>query len=72
MATNTEYITSDGDRLDTIAAKAYGDPFNWSPIIDNNPALPIQPTYEAGIRIVVPVEETQDVAAADLVPPWKR
>jgi phage tail protein X len=70
--TLTEYITNDGDRLDLIANKAYGDPFNWAPILDNNPALPVQAIYEAGIRIIVPVEIDQTVTETDFLPPWKR
>lgn len=71
--TLTEYITVDGDRLDLIAAKAYGNPFDWSPILDNNKALPIQTSYQAGIRLVIPVQETAaEVTQQELLPPWKR
>lgn len=69
----TEYITLDGDRLDLIAHKAYGNPFDWSPILDNNKALPIQASYPAGIRLVIPVQETTtEVTDQELLPPWKR
>jgi phage tail protein X len=68
----TEYITIQGDRLDTIAFKAYGDPFKWAPIVDSNPSLPIQAEYPAGIRIVLPVVEDVDLIELDLLPPWKK
>lgn len=73
MATYTEYITRDGDRLDLICFSAYGDPFNWLPVIDANPALPLQDVYPAGIRLVIPiVEETPSQVGTALLPPWKR
>ena len=71
--TLTEYITVDRDRLDLIASKAYGNPFDWSPILDNNKALPIQAEYDAGIRLVIPVQETaSQITQQELLPPWKR
>ncbi len=68
---NTNYITVDGDRLDTIAAKAYGDPYNWRPILDANPGLAIQSTYPAGINIIIPIITTSATNTA-LLPPWKK
>ncbi|MGI9158244.1 MAG: tail protein X [Saprospiraceae bacterium] len=70
----TEYITTDGDRLDTIAYKAYGDPFAWGEVLHANPGLPIQTTYPAGVRIVVPIIEPESTteSSAALLPPWKR
>jgi phage tail protein X len=68
---NTNYITVEGDRLDTIAAKAYGDPFNWQPILEANPGLPVQALYPAGINIVIPIVQ---VPASNInsLPPWKK
>lgn len=69
----TEYLTVQNDRLDTIANKAYGNPFNWSPILTANPSLPIMPEYPAGIRIVIPVQVRGTGQVNDaLLPPWKR
>lgn len=69
----TEYITQEGDRLDTIAYKAYGDVFAWSLLLSANPSLPIQDTYPAGVRIVVPIiEEPATIPATNQLPPWKR
>jgi len=69
----TEYITNEGDRLDTIAHKAYGDVYAWDDLLKANPSLPIQDTYPAGIRLMIQIKEQ---AAADqsvnLLPPWKR
>lgn len=73
MTTYTEYITRDGDRLDLICFAAYGNPFDWAPVINANPALPIQDVYPAGIRLVVPIVETPATTTQTaLLPPWKR
>lgn len=69
--TLTEYITQDGDRLDTIAYKAYGDASRVKDITDENPWLPIVSEYEAGIRIVIVVDQEQQVSIQDTnAPPW--
>jgi phage tail protein X len=70
----TEYITNEGDRLDMIAYKAYGDPFAWADVLQANSALPIQAEYPAGIRVMVPILEQAAATqpAANLLPPWKR
>jgi phage tail protein X len=71
--TYTEYITKDGDRLDLICFRAYGDPFGWRSIIDANPALPIQDVFPAGIRLVIPIiEQPSTQTPTALLPPWKR
>lgn len=75
MAAFTEYITNEGDRLDMITYKAYGDVYAWGEILKANPSLPVQDTYPAGIRLMIPIrEETVAATAIDtnLLPPWKR
>lgn len=69
--TDTEYMTSEGDRLDLIAYKAYGDPFAWQSILDANPSLPIVAVYPAGIKIIIPVVENTTVTEQDKLAPWK-
>jgi phage tail protein X len=68
----TEYITKDGDRIDSIASFAYGNPFKWAPILDQNPSLPILGLYPAGIKILIPVVEDVDIVEADKLPIWKQ
>ena len=70
--TFTEYITRDGDRLDLIAFAAYGVATDWKPIIDANPALPLQDVYQAGIRLVIPIQETTAQTETALLPLWKK
>jgi phage tail protein X len=74
MAAFTEYITNEGDRLDSIAYKAYGDVFAWSEIIAANPTLPLQDVYPAGMRVIIPIREETTTAVLDTqkLPPWKR
>lgn len=69
----TEYITNEGDRWDTIATKAYGDPFQIGRIIEANVNLPLDSVFEAGIRVAVPIVDviTESIDPNDL-PPWKR
>lgn len=64
------HITTAGERWDLLAWQYYGDPTDYSPIIMANPNVPIEPVFDAGISIAVPILQTSAVVAADL-PPWK-
>jgi len=68
-----EYIVKDGDRWDTIANKAYGDPLRFNQIIEANVATVISPLLVAGTRLIIPIEDEADIEidSSDL-PPWKR
>lgn len=69
--TFTKYTTIQGDRWDTIAHKAYGDPLKISPIVEVNPHVPKTPILPAGVVLYVPIQEREDVSPNNL-PPWKR
>lgn len=69
---NAEYITTQGDRWDTIAFKAYGDATNFSGIIDANPNLPETDVFEGGIKLIVPILVEPINSNLDQLPPWKR
>jgi phage tail protein X len=64
------HITTAGERWDLLAWQYYGDPTDYSPIIMANPNVPIEPVFDAGISIAVPILQQSAVATADL-PPWK-
>ncbi len=64
------HITTAGERWDLLAWQYYGDPTDYSPIIMANPNVPIEPVFDAGISIAVPILQTSAVVTADL-PPWK-
>lgn len=68
----TTYTTKEGDRWDTIAYAAYGDPTKMEPIINANPTVPITAKLPAGITLRVPIVEQQTGVDANLLPPWKR
>jgi len=69
---NTEYVTIQGDRWDSIAFKAYGDSSMFSKIQDVNPNIPLVDNFEGGIKILIPIIEILDTTNIDLLPPWKR
>lgn len=68
---NTIYKTSQGDRWDTVAYKAYGDPFMVTPIIQANPNVSISDVLPAGITLIVPIRQRPTIDKS-LLPPWKR
>ncbi len=68
----TTYTTKEGDRLDTIAQRLYGDSGRWAELIAQNPGLPIEPNYPAGLLIKAPIlTEEQSREITDQLPPWK-
>ena len=66
-----EHITLAGDRWDLIAWNYYGDPALYSALIISNPAVAVEPVFEAGVRLVIPILPKNAVTSTDL-PPWKR
>lgn len=73
MADVVEYLVKDGDRWDSIAFKAYGDPTLISGIIEANKATVISAVLVAGTKIVIPIlEQGEVVIDSELLPPWKR
>jgi phage tail protein X len=64
------HVTVAGERWDLLSWQYYGDPTLYSPIIMANPGVPIEPVFEAGIAIVIPIVQQSAAPAADL-PPWK-
>lgn len=71
MSNFTEYITIDGDRWDTVAYKAYGDPMRYPEIAAANRTVALDAVLKPGTRLNVPVLETVEVDT-NLLPPWKR
>lgn len=73
MTPGTQYIlhiTKAGERWDLLAWRYYGDPTDYSPIIMANPDVAIEPVFDAGIAIAVPIVEKSTVVSVDL-PPWR-
>jgi len=65
------HVSKSGERWDLLAWKYYGDPTQYRPVIRANPGVPIEPVFEAGLTIVVPIVEQSSVGEDDL-PPWRR
>lgn len=67
------HVTVAGERFDTLAWKYYGDATVFGPIIQTNPQIAIEPVFEAGLNIGVPILVVNQAAQnqADR-PPWKR
>ncbi|MHB8382569.1 MAG: tail protein X [Candidatus Binataceae bacterium] len=71
--TPTQYIahvTRAGERWDLLAWNYYGDATRFNPIIMANPLVAIEPVFEAGILIQVPILSANNLPSTDL-PPWK-
>jgi phage tail protein X len=71
---STQYIlhvTAAGERWDLLAWQYYGDATLYSPIIMANPSVPIEPVFEAGRQVAVPILFVQQSQTANL-PPWSQ
>lgn len=67
------HITLAGERWDLLAWQYYGDPSLFAPIIQTNPQIPIEPVFEAGLMIGIPILMVNQAAGqATNLPPWKR
>ena len=64
------HVTMAGERWDLLAWRYYGDPTDYSPITMANPNVAIEPVFDAGISIAVPLRQKSVVVTANL-PPWK-
>jgi len=64
------HVTTAGERWDLLAWRYYADPTDYSPIIMANPNVPIEPVFDAGISIEVPLQQKVAVVTTNL-PPWK-
>jgi len=71
MAEFTSYTTVGGERWDTIAQKAYGNPLLFPEICAANPDIPLDAVMEQGIELLIPVLPEADTDT-NLLPPWKQ
>lgn len=65
------HITYAGERWDLLAWNYYGDPTNYSIIIMANPRVPIEPVFEAGLTIAIPIIQQHNILTSNDLPPWK-
>lgn len=66
------YTTVQGDRIDTLAAKFYGDNTGISVISDANPDVPLDAVYPLGTVLVIPIIDDMEIVNTNELPPWKR
>jgi phage tail protein X len=64
------HITTAGERWDLLAYRYYGDATLYAPILRANPRVVIEPVFESGIEIQVPILPASAIVTADL-PPWR-
>lgn len=66
-----QYITIEGQGWDSVAQACYGDPMRMLDIAAANKDVPLYDLLPGGIRLQVPVIETEQADTSNL-PPWKR
>jgi phage tail protein X len=62
---------SDGERIDALAHRYYGDPAAMAPILRANPHLFGKYKAFAGAPLVIPIIEEPDAPRAAGLPPWR-
>jgi phage tail protein X len=68
-----EYTTRQGQRWDSIAYEAYGNPGLMNKIIEANVDLPITDRLAGGLILRIPIiEEVEVKTDKELLPPWKQ
>lgn len=68
---NTTIITTQGDRWELIAYRAYGDITRMGDIIRANPRLPLYTVFPPGITVNIPVISKPAIDKSKL-PVWRR
>ena len=58
-----------GERWDQLAWNYYGDATLYSGIVLANPDVPIEPQFEAGLLIKIPIIQQKQSTA--ILPPWR-
>jgi phage tail protein X len=71
MADFQRYNTTQGDRWDLIAWRAYGDYTKQKELIEANPGIPIVASFGDAIPLILPIIPEADTQSA-LLPPWFR
>jgi phage tail protein X len=66
------YTTKDGERIDTLADRFYGNNEGIAIIADANPAVPMHAVYPAGTVLVIPIVDDTEIITTNDLPPWKR
>ena len=66
------YNTVEGDRIDLLAGRFYGNMQGISILSDANPSVPLDAIFPIGTVLIVPIiDENQSINPENL-PPWKQ
>ena len=65
------YTTTDGDRIDSLAFRFYGNNQGIQIIADANPDVPMTAVYPLGTVLIIPIIDDSQINTNDL-PPWKK
>ena len=70
--TFTDYLTTPGQRWDSIAYATLNDPYGYQMIIENNPTYRDVVVFNSAIALRIPVLEENRQVDPQLLPPWRR
>ena len=66
------YKTIEGGTWSSVAWKMYGSMSGISTLIQANPGVPIEPVFNAGTILYIPIlEDNSEVITSTNTPPWK-
>jgi phage tail protein X len=66
------YTTKEGDRIDALSARFYGNNQGIRIIADANPDVPVTAVYPLGTVLVIPIMDDAQFTDNNDLPPWKR
>lgn len=66
------YTTVEGDRIDMLAARFYGENTGIKILIDANPDVPVTALYPLGTVLIVPIIDDSVIDSNKDLPPWKQ
>ncbi|MEO1399665.1 MAG: hypothetical protein AAFV72_00235 [Cyanobacteria bacterium J06635_1] len=68
----TEFITTPGQRWDSVAYATLDDPFGYQVLIEANPAYRDVLEFSQAVTLRVPVVAGTVSVNPELLPPWRR
>lgn len=66
------YITIEGERIDSLATKFYGSNAGIQIIADANQNVPLDAVFPIGTVLIIPIIEYTSLKNNDDLPPWKK
>jgi phage tail protein X len=72
MMDSFNYTTKDGDRIDALAARFYGNNRGIEIIADANPDVPLTAVYPLGTILIIPIQDDTVFNQTNNLPPWKK